>query len=394
MAGADWDFIFDGVVGFLTSPLWQLPVVNFIEKNCIVFDPSEENCIPWADVHKEYKTLVEDLLSSYLKDVGISEEQFVQACGAPSVQSRPQMQAILEQIWAAEDFEIFKRMMVQRNIELELQALELINQQQQQHGRKKVTGKNQQPVDKDKDFDSFEDKILEEVIRRSKEEYEALVKERSEPSSEIEKHYAESHEVNVKILKGKAEEKRQEMKKAVADRVNSPNEAKDSGAMTTLKEEAAIIDEMSSSKVRTSSASAAGKSNTPSYEKVETAAEAATSWLLCAKAEAASEKSNKSSLPVTSTDFTEKEDLKRREKYLKEQRNRLLSMKSKEREKQLDTFTACQPQRPTSARTARTAVACVDADQDRPFASDEMDTKRLAIRKALADKLKKEVIYK
>ena len=35
---------------------------------------------------------VEDLLSSYLKDVGINEEQFVQACGAPSLQSRPQMQ--------------------------------------------------------------------------------------------------------------------------------------------------------------------------------------------------------------------------------------------------------------------------------------------------------------
>ena len=38
---------------------------------------------------------VEDLLSSYLKDVGISEEQFVQACGAPSVQSRPQMQVCI-----------------------------------------------------------------------------------------------------------------------------------------------------------------------------------------------------------------------------------------------------------------------------------------------------------
>ena len=35
MAEADWDFVFDGVVGFLTSPMWQLPVVNFIEKNCI-----------------------------------------------------------------------------------------------------------------------------------------------------------------------------------------------------------------------------------------------------------------------------------------------------------------------------------------------------------------------
>ena len=35
---------------------------------------------------------VEVLLSSYLKDVGISEEQFVEACSAPSIQNRHQMQ--------------------------------------------------------------------------------------------------------------------------------------------------------------------------------------------------------------------------------------------------------------------------------------------------------------
>ena len=35
MASADWEFVFDGVVGFLTSPIWQIPVMNFIEKNCI-----------------------------------------------------------------------------------------------------------------------------------------------------------------------------------------------------------------------------------------------------------------------------------------------------------------------------------------------------------------------
>ena len=33
-----------------------------------------------------------------------------------------------EQVWAADDYEIFKRMMIQKNIELQLQALELIQQ--------------------------------------------------------------------------------------------------------------------------------------------------------------------------------------------------------------------------------------------------------------------------
>ncbi len=35
MEGADWEFIYDGVVGFLTSPMWQIPIMSFIEKNCV-----------------------------------------------------------------------------------------------------------------------------------------------------------------------------------------------------------------------------------------------------------------------------------------------------------------------------------------------------------------------
>lgn len=37
-------------------------------------------------------------------------------------------QNIFEQIWAANDYEMFKRMMTQKNVELQLQALELIEQ--------------------------------------------------------------------------------------------------------------------------------------------------------------------------------------------------------------------------------------------------------------------------
>ena len=69
-------------------------------------------------------------------------------------------------------------------------------------------------------------------------------------------------------------------------------------------------------------------------------------------------------------------------------------MKNREREKQLDTYAASQPKRPTSARIARKAVAISDTDQFKSDASEQEDTKRLAVRKALADKLKKEIIYK
>ena len=35
---------------------------------------------------------------------------------------------IITQVWAADEYEVFKRMMIQKNIELQLQALELLQQ--------------------------------------------------------------------------------------------------------------------------------------------------------------------------------------------------------------------------------------------------------------------------
>lgn len=32
---ADSEFVFDAVVGFLTSPIWNSPVLTFIEQKCL-----------------------------------------------------------------------------------------------------------------------------------------------------------------------------------------------------------------------------------------------------------------------------------------------------------------------------------------------------------------------
>lgn len=44
------------------------------------------------------------------------------------VDSRQLFQGLFEQVWAADDYEIFKRMMTQKNIDLQLQALEIMAQ--------------------------------------------------------------------------------------------------------------------------------------------------------------------------------------------------------------------------------------------------------------------------
>ena len=73
---------------------------------------------------------------------------------------------------------------------------------------------------------------------------------------------------------------------------------------------------------------------------------------------------------------------------MKQQRDKLLELKNKEREKRLSTFTETQSKRPSSARTARQAVTGSPITE---LPSDE-DKKKIEMRRALAARLKREVV--
>ncbi|XP_032830262.1 uncharacterized protein LOC116953996 isoform X4 [Petromyzon marinus] len=161
------DWVVDSVVGFLHSPLWADPVMGFIEHRCTVFDPGEENKLSYTDIHREYKELVEGLLESYLQDMGISEQQLLDACSAQSVQSE-HLHQVFEAVLAADDFELFKGLMVRKNIELELQALLHLQEQKGVIPEcMSVDG-----LDKVGELDREEMQLLQEAIRASKQQYE------------------------------------------------------------------------------------------------------------------------------------------------------------------------------------------------------------------------------
>ena len=64
-----------------------------------------------------------------MSDLEISAEQFDEACRrADGLLASKFKQILFEQIWAANDYQIFVRFMTQRNIELQLQALEILAQ--------------------------------------------------------------------------------------------------------------------------------------------------------------------------------------------------------------------------------------------------------------------------
>lgn len=43
--------MYDSVIQFLLSPTWRIPILTFIDENCIIFDDEEENKFEYTDIH-------------------------------------------------------------------------------------------------------------------------------------------------------------------------------------------------------------------------------------------------------------------------------------------------------------------------------------------------------
>jgi hypothetical protein len=115
----DNGWIIDFVKQFLESPPWTTPISNFIDQNCHVFDDADENKLSYTEVHLRYLTLVEDLLTFNLEELGLEPQQFVDVCAAGAAGA----DEVFSQILVLDDFLTFKKLMVKRNRELELEAL-------------------------------------------------------------------------------------------------------------------------------------------------------------------------------------------------------------------------------------------------------------------------------
>lgn len=123
----DQEWINDFVIAFLRSPPWTVPLNDFIDANCIVFDGEDENKFVYTDLHKEFIELVETTLTENLKEMGLTDQQFV-AVMRESIKDPLIEKLVFGQILAADDFLTFKKLMQKRNVQLELEALEALSQ--------------------------------------------------------------------------------------------------------------------------------------------------------------------------------------------------------------------------------------------------------------------------
>ncbi|XP_012524161.1 cilia- and flagella-associated protein 36 [Monomorium pharaonis] len=336
----DSAWVFDSLIGFLQGPIWSSPLMTFIEEKSLVFEANTEDCEEYRKIYQEYKNLVDLLLGCFMEDMGITPEQFEHACTVNRDTKIPIhfQQNLFEQIWAANEYEIFKRMMIQKNLELQLQALNMI---EQKYG---LT-----PASLVYETDGFIDDelVMEDLIHKH-----TLEDQSEEPGIASETTLIAEHE------------------RLAAEYHN----------------ERALLDEA----LRKSKDSSRNASDDESTEDVECANVSAQKKEPLDKLQFGKTEPLKpipTSKKKSDEDEMNEEDIKKRQEYLKARRDKLVALKKEARSQQLEM----NKTRPSSARVV--AEATMKGQQELEVAQ-AIDPSILQVRKALAARLKAEVVHK
>lgn len=334
------EWVVESIAGFLRGPDWSIPILDFVEQKCEVFDDEEESKLTYTEIHQEYKELVEKLLESYLKEIGINEDQFQEACTSPLAKTRTS-QAILQPVLAAEDFTIFKAMMVQKNIEMQLQAIRIIQERNGVLPDCLTDG-----ADVVSDLEQEEMKILREVLRKSKEEYD--------------------QEEERKRKKQSSEGKMEELPIYTSETAKLTNSQGDGEH---------FVQQSSEVKVHFTN-----QSVQPLARKMELLPETSSLTQKGLKIPGLEHASMEG--PIANLSALGTEELRQREHYLKQKRDKLMSMRKDMRAKQIqNTEQKGKPTREAEEMTEKPEMT-----------AEEKQT--LLKRRLLAEKLKEEVINK
>ncbi|XP_016369335.1 cilia- and flagella-associated protein 36 isoform X1 [Sinocyclocheilus rhinocerous] len=340
----DSEWVLESIAGYLSSPDWLIPLADFMENKCSVFDDEDENKLTYTEIHQQYKQLeVERLLQNHMQEVGISEQQFLHACS--SFSKTKTLQAVFQPVVATDDFQMFRSLMVQKNMELQLQALHVIKERNGGLPQCLTDG-----VDVVSELEQREMKILQEVLKRSKEEYDLEMEHRVQ---ETEEQASTSSSLSETPL---------------CDSVSQQTSA--TNGTTDAKE--LKLKESESAAVRSSAAA------TPSCQsKALPAVRAPVKGSVSASHTPSPESLRDEDTQRDSRALADEQALQQRSEYLKQQRDKLQALKRDQTQKS-----------PTDAPPA--------APEPKPTAQEISveEKKKLQKRKHLAEKLKEEVIKK
>lgn len=107
MSESDNAWVFDSLICFLNGPIWNAPLQSFIEEKSLsnynfslttrnlsyytvsVFEPGAADENEYRKVFEEFKNLVDFMLGNFMEDIGITPEQFDEACSRGNHQPIP-----------------------------------------------------------------------------------------------------------------------------------------------------------------------------------------------------------------------------------------------------------------------------------------------------------------
>ncbi|XP_064788727.1 cilia- and flagella-associated protein 36-like isoform X3 [Oncorhynchus masou masou] len=387
----DSEWVVESIAGYLGSPEWVIPYTDFLENKCTVFDDEDENKLTYTEIHQQYKHLVEKLLETYMQEVGIDEQQFLEACSSPFAKSKT-LQTVFQPVLATDDFQMFRSLMVQKNMELQLQALQVIKERNGALPECLTDGADVMSV-----LEQQEMKIIQEVLKRSKEDYDlemarrlqseeigstsrscsdrpvleavsiqrpTSIQQTNKPKAEAKVWDSGSHQPSVPLVNGNAtvnstSPQRGELKAAGGSGQMSP-------ANTSTSPPSKLASEP---RVLPAVRVPVKGIELPAVSREKDSSQAVEGWIEEARKEAGISK------PFTELSAEQQVQLQQRALYLRQQRDKLQAMKREQRPK------PATPEEPP-APTPSTPEISVE------------DKKKLQKRKHLAEKLKEEVIKK
>ncbi|XP_011301784.1 cilia- and flagella-associated protein 36 [Fopius arisanus] len=347
MGTEDSGWVFDSLVGFLKGPIWSSPLLTFVEERSIIFESEMEDNKEYFEAYQEYKNLVDLLLGSYMEDMGITPEQFEHACTVNKQTKIPVQfqQSLFEQIWAANEYLVFKRMMIQKNLELQLQALSMIEQKFGLTPASLTCGP-------DAHFPQ-EELVMDELLSKQSQE--------EDPTEETEEDLKKEHQ----RLATKYESEKAALKEALDISTNSLHSFSD--VREGPEDCQATGDPWDDDLI-------------PELLKRPSPLPSISNLCDYGHGEAAQQIVEKT--PIEPENH---EEMRKREEYLKERRDQLVALKKQARCQYLETV----KKRPSTARSIAEATMKGESNLEHSTAS---DPSIIQVRKALAARLKAEVV--
>lgn len=290
-----------------------------------------------------------------MEELGITTTQFETACEeAGGVLSRKFHHSLFEQIWAANDFPAFKRMMIQVNIDLQLWALELLAAK---FGR---VPNLFLPQDADPDeFLSGDDFFLREAKRRS------MIESEIEP-------------VTRQMVKVQMERRPTGVDDEEPDIQSKPDEQEPESSQSKTTEE------LQKQELTLNPLIADSTTDSPVVHVSEL--DVATHKPRQTNQTIQKSRPQPASLRQLDGEKLDEAEIKQRQEYLRRQRDKLLGLKREEREKQAERLDRLE----RSGRRPQTAkFMAMEKESENP---DEQKDRTRAYMRSLAARIKAEVL--